>query len=255
MFKASFFLIFTVVFLLSGTTEGQSKEFTWPGGPKLAISLSYYDALDSQLDNAIPILDKYNFKASFYLLPNSPSINLRMEEWRALAVSGHELGNHSMYHPCRASLPDRDWVSEHRDLDKYSVAQMVEEVSTANTFLKAIDGKTERTYAMPCGDLLVGGEEYLSKINHLFVAVKGQGSEESFSLHWVPTEVTGKELIDYIKNVPDEISSLDIISHGVGGDYLSVSSEAHEELLDFLDDNRDKYYVDSYINIMKLLEE
>ena len=245
-------LLFSALILsVSSTAQNQGEVFTWPGGIKVAVSLSYDDALNSQLDNVIPELDKHNLKASFYVLPNSPVMNRRMEEWRAAAKNGHELGNHSVYHPCRASLPDRAWVPEHHDLDDYSVAQMVEELTVANTFLNAIDGKTERTYTVPCGDLLVGGEEYLSKVEHLFIAVKAHGVEEGFSLVWGPADVTGKELINYIKNAPAEISLVNIVFHGVGGDYLSVSSEAHSELLSFLAANRNSYYVDSYINLMK----
>ena len=44
---------------------------------------------------------------------------------------------------------------------------------------------------------------------------------------------------------------VNIIFHGVGGDYLTISNDAHKELLDFLDQHRDDYWVDSYINIMQ----
>lgn len=93
----------------------------------------------------------------------------RLDEWRDVAAQGHELGNHSMFHPCRASLPNREWVVKHHDLDGYSVEQMVEEVKTANVFLYAIDGQTERTYTAPFGDQLAGGENYISAIKDLFV--------------------------------------------------------------------------------------
>ena len=245
------FLLLALLFSVSSNSHTKNNDFTWPKGNKLAVSLSYDDALNSQLDNVIPELDKYNLKASFYVIPNSPVMNARMGEWRAAAKNGHELGNHSIYHPCSASLPNREWVQEHHDLDNYSASQMVEELTIANTFLKAIDGKTERTYTVPCGDLLVGGEEYLSKVNHLFTAIKGHGADKRFSLIWDPTDSTGKELIDYIKSIPAEILLVNIIFHGVGGDYLSVSSEAHAALLTFLANNRDAYYVDSYINLMK----
>ena len=244
-------LLLIAGFLMSNSTQVLSKELTWPGGEKIAISLSYDDALNSQLDNAIPALDSHNLKASFYVLPNSSVMNIRMQEWRAVAEHGHELGNHSIYHPCRASLPDRDWVSKHHDLDRYSVAQMVEEVTTANTFLKAVDGKTERTFTVPCGDVMKGGENYLNKLKDNFIAIKGQGVEKGFSVLWAPAEVSAKELIDYIKNVPAGVSLINIIFHGVGGDYLSVTSEAHSELLNFLVKNNETYYVDSFINIMK----
>jgi hypothetical protein len=33
------------------------RPFAWPPGIRAAVSLAYDDALDSQLDNAIPMLD------------------------------------------------------------------------------------------------------------------------------------------------------------------------------------------------------
>lgn len=241
---------------LYGYSQEKEKEFIWPGGQKLAVSLSYDDGLDSQLDNALPSLENLKLKASFYILPNAPSLYKRTEEWREVAGKGHELGNHSMYHPCRRSLPDREWVPLHQDLDNYSLEQMLEELTTANTFLKALDGRTERTFTPPCGDLMPGiDKEYLRELQELFIAYKGQGVQSGFSVVWVPTDFNGDELIAYVKSVPKEASLLNIIFHGVGGDYLSVSSEAHTELLNFLADNSNDYHVDSYINIMKYVNE
>src|SRR3546814_11303762 len=39
--------------------------------------------------------------------------------------------------------------------------------------------------------------------------------------------------------------------HGIGGDHLSVSTAAHEELLDYLSRHRDEYWVDTFIDIMR----
>ena len=251
MLKKLFILLLLAGIAWSISSQETSKELIWPNASKLAISLSYDDALNSQLDIAIPALDKLNLKASFYVLPNSTVMSERMDEWKAASENGHELGNHSIYHPCSASLPDRDWVAAHHDLDKYTVEQILEEVTTANTFLKALDGKTQRTYTVPCGDSLAGGEDYIVKVKDIFVAIKGQGIADGISILWAPSEVTGQELIDYVKNAPANTKLVNILFHGVGGDYLSVSSEAHLELLNFLSANRDKYYVDSYINIMQ----
>jgi len=41
-----------------------------------------------------------------------------------------------------------------------------------------------------------------------------------------------------------------ITFHGIGGDYLSVSRQAHEELLTYLAANRDVYWTDTFITIM-----
>ena len=44
-----------------------------------------------------------------------------------------------------------------------------------------------------------------------------------------------------------------IIFHGIGGDHLAVSKEAHEQLIKYLAENQDKYWTDTYINIMRYL--
>lgn len=251
MTRKTIILIVTSFFIIAGSVKTQANNVIWPNGSKLAVSLSYDDALNSQLDNAIPELNKHNLKASFYVLPNSPVMYKRMKEWVLAAKQGHELGNHSMYHPCRASLENRSWVLDHHDLDKYTLAQMVEEITTVNTFLHAIDGKTERTFTPPCGDLIAGGDDYLSKINEQFIAIKGQGIASGFSVLWAPAGVSGQQIINFIKQVPAETSLINILFHGVGGDHLAVSAEAHAELLSFLSNNSASYYVDSYINIMK----
>ena len=54
------------------------KVFTWPDGQKMAISLSYDDALNSQLDNAIPALNRHGLVASFYLTLASPTVRQRL---------------------------------------------------------------------------------------------------------------------------------------------------------------------------------
>src|SRR3954468_17028100 len=67
---------------------------------KCAVALTYDDALNVDLDNAIPALDSLGLKGTFYLSGYSGALNNRIDEWRAIAKKGHELGNHTLYHPC-----------------------------------------------------------------------------------------------------------------------------------------------------------
>ena len=91
--------------------------FHWPNGVKAAVSLAYDDALDSQLDQAIPALDRYQLKGSFYLQLSNQAVDKRMADWRSAARNGHELGNHSLFHQCSLKAPGHEWVQPHRDLD------------------------------------------------------------------------------------------------------------------------------------------
>lgn len=235
--------------------------FAWPHGVRAAVSLAYDDALDSQLDHAIPALDRYGLKGSFYLQLSSPSVARRMEEWRAAARRGHELGNHSLFHQCSRSKPGRDWVTLDRNLDTTSVEQMRDQVLLANTMLAALDGRRERSFTLPCGDTVAAGGDYLGAVREAFVAIKvGGGSGVIDAMQTLdplavpvaaPSGVTGAELIAIVKQAISRGTMVNFTFHGIGGDYLSVSAQAHEELLRFLAANRQLVWTDSFITIMK----
>lgn len=235
--------------------------FTWPHGARAAVSLAYDDALDSQLDNALPALNRHGLKASFYLQLSNPSVSRRMAEWRTAAQAGHELGNHTLFHQCSGSKPDRAWVAAHRDLDRVSVEQVKDQAMVANTMLHAIDGRRERTFTAPCGDMLVAGRNYLPAIASEFVAIKAGGESgvtvtmDSVDPYAVsvsaPVGLSGKQLIDLVKQAHARGTMVNLTFHGIGGDYLSVTSEAHEELVKFLAEHRRDYWTDTFLNIMQ----
>jgi peptidoglycan/xylan/chitin deacetylase (PgdA/CDA1 family) len=68
---------------------------------KVIIVLTYDDGLASQLDIAIPQLDSLGFKATFFLTGYVGPKTI--PRWRQVALKGHELANHSLYHPCLLS--------------------------------------------------------------------------------------------------------------------------------------------------------
>src|SRR3546814_19341443 len=84
------------------------------------LSLAYDDALDSQLDNAIPALDRHGFHASFSLPLAADTLRTRLDEWRAAVARGPELGKHPLFPQCSGSGEDRDWVAPHRELGRAS---------------------------------------------------------------------------------------------------------------------------------------
>jgi hypothetical protein len=244
----------------AGATDTRSA-FAWPHGARAAVSLAYDDALDSQLDHALPALDKLGLKGSFYLTLSNPAVARRMAGWRAAARAGHELGNHSLFHQCARSKPGRDWVEPHRDLDAMSVEQMRDQVLLANTMLAAIDGRQERTFTLPCGDTLAGGRDYLPAVRAAFVAIKVTGGSGVIdAMHTLdplavpvatPSGSSGAELIAIVKQAVQRGTMVNFTFHGIGGDYLSVSAQAHAELLRFLADNRQLVWTDTFINIMQ----
>ncbi len=246
------------------TAQGVAAPFVWPDGQRAAVSLSYDDAIDSQLDNAVPALDKAGIKATFYLTLSSESLRKRLPEWRALAAHGHELGNHTLFHPCSASLAGREWVTPDNDLDHIRASQWAAEVRVGNTMLQAIDGRTERTFTLPCGDFKATGEPLLPLIADQFVAIKaGDGGVVpdmwTLDVHQVgvtaPAGVTGAWLIAQVEAAGARGTMINFTFHGIGGDYLTVSNQAHAELLAYLAGHRDRYWTAPFIEIMRYVKQ
>jgi len=114
----------------------------WPNGARAAVSLTYDDGLNSQLDNAAPELDRLGLKATFFL--TATNAHWRLADWEALARDGHEVANHTMTHPCA--------------LSGYSAGRFEQsEIDGMESYLDANFGADrERTFAYPCGYLGVG---------------------------------------------------------------------------------------------------
>ena len=251
--------------LLASTTyaDDAAQAFKWPKGQKAAVSLAYDDALNSQLDHAIPALNKFGLRGTFYLQLFNPVVDQRLAEWRAAAKKGHELGNHTLFHQCSKSKPGRDWVGVHRDLDKMSVEQMKDQVIMANTMLYSIDGKRDRTFTAPCLDKEAGGKNYIDAVKSEFVAIKLESGNVVLDMNKLdpyavpvafPADATGQQLIDIVKEAAAKGTMANFTFHGVGGDHLSVTVEAHEELLKYLAANKNIYWVDTFVNQMKYVK-
>lgn len=251
-------LVFTTTSLLPSTANANTS-FSWPNGAKAAVSLAYDDALASQLDTAIPQLNAAGLKGSFYLPLSANTIQSRLADWRAAAAQGHELGNHSLFHQCAKSLPNRDWVSPDRDLDQTPAARLVAEIRLGNAFLQAIDGHTQRTFTAPCTDQLAAGTPYLPLLTEDFVAMKTTvggvvADMQQLNIHAVPviapSDVTGAQLIAWVKAAGAKGTMVNFTFHGIGGDHLQISAAAHAELLQFLAAHKDEYWTDTFLNLM-----
>lgn len=236
-----------VFFLLSlFTSLVVSAQFNQPWqGKKCAVVLTYDDGYDQQLDNALPLLDSLELKATFYISAYFPAVKNRIGEWRQAAVNGHELGNHTLYHPCIGGV-NREWVKPDYDLRNYTVARMVDEIRMENVFLQNLDGKTKRTFAFTCADTKAGGVDFSNEIKNDFVALRSVRNEmhkiNEVDLNnvdcYMVNNNTAEEMINWVKKAMETNSLLVILFHGVGGgNGLDVSLPAHREFLNFLKQN------------------
>lgn len=242
------------------TWAAQAAPFVWPQGQQAAVSLGYDDGLDSQLDHVIPALNRRGLHASFYVPINGPTLPGRLNEWKAAAAAGHELGNHTLFHACSGKGPGREWVAPHRDLDRILPAQVQEQVIAANTWLQSLDGRTRRTFTPPCLDLQASGQDYVSALKPQFVAFRTAlpampTDAATLDPYAVPVYfvegMSGAQLIALVEQAAAKHALVAMIFHGVGAEHLSVTREAHDALLDHLARHKDRFWTDSFVNIME----
>ncbi|MDC0609984.1 polysaccharide deacetylase family protein [Vibrio sp.] len=226
------------------------------GEHQVDVSLSYDDGLQSQLDNVIPELDRYGFKGSFYILPTSQTVRNEkgISLWRHAAKEGHELGNHTIYHECSVSK-GRTWVKPYANLDNKTIAEMVDEVRIANTFLFLIDGQDRRrSLTLPCGDSITSDGDYSIAVkDKLAMYIYGRMLKKDHVAYYAPSGVSADKIIKFLDNSRKnkKIKLIILKFHGVGGDYLTTSKQAHETVLHFLAEHKEEFNVDTYYNIMQ----
>ena len=150
-----------LVAALAAARATAETKFVWPAGACGALSLTFDDGLLSQLSTALPMLDRRGMRGTFFI--TGASAHLHADEWRAAAAHGHELGNHSVSHPC-SLLHMKAAAYDHREI------QPVERV------LDGLEGQLRpRSFAYPCDvtNLGVGTANQQSRRFHHLLAHDG----------------------------------------------------------------------------------
>jgi peptidoglycan/xylan/chitin deacetylase (PgdA/CDA1 family) len=148
-----------------------------PSRARVTLSLTFDDSRDSQLDVAVPILDAFGLRATFFVLPDA--VSRRRSDWRAAVMNGHEVGNHTVSHPCSGNFR----FSRTNALEHYSLERIEAEIDEASGRIERLLGVRTRTFAYPCGQSWVGRGEgrtsYVPVVARRFLAARGYGSETS----------------------------------------------------------------------------
>ena len=98
----------------------------------------------------IPLLDRYCVKATFFVSPYN--VEQRLEGWRAASRAGHEIGNHTLTHPCTGNLP----FSRNNALEEYTLEEMARNIDDATAEIERLLSVKPAAFAYPCGQDFVG---------------------------------------------------------------------------------------------------
>ncbi|KPJ74786.1 MAG: hypothetical protein AMS14_04815 [Planctomycetes bacterium DG_20] len=153
----------------------ETQPFRWPQGKRGAVSLTFDDARASQIDAGMAILDALGVKATFYA--SIGNLERRLAEWRKAAARGHEMGNHSLSHPCSGNFR----FARNNALENYTLERMEADLLDANDQIRRLVGATPVTFAYPCGQTFVGRGEgtrsYVPLVARHFLVGRGAYNE------------------------------------------------------------------------------
>ncbi|MCC7146217.1 MAG: polysaccharide deacetylase family protein [Phycisphaeraceae bacterium] len=205
-------------------TAPKNKAFAWPKECAAAVSLSFDDARLTQVDTGLPLLDRLGVKASFYV--SLYAFNQRVEQWKKAVANGHEVGNHTVHHPCSGNFC---WAREHA-LEDYTLKQMEEEILEANRQIEVAIGVRPVTFAYPCGQTFVGrGEKtqsYVPIVARHFLAGRGfitesHGDPTFCDLAQIPARGLDTLTFDQVQPWIDDAAKqghwLNLAGHEIGG--------------------------------------
>ena len=253
-------LTLTISVIAPFTIQAQDKG-VW-NGKRCAVSLTYDDGLNVHLDYVVPLLDSLGFKGTFYVPGAFPGFKGRLRDWKAVAEAGHELGNHTLFHPCEGKAPGREWVDPANDLSVYTVRRMVDEIGAASTLLEALDGKTSRTLAYPCGDLKAGDSSYVDQIKGMVVGARSVGPTmqkrkgiDRYNIGcFMVNGQSGEELINMVREAMTNGRLLVLLFHGVGGEHgINEPLAEHRKVLMFLKENEQRIWIAPMVDICSYL--
>jgi len=224
----------------------------WPKNTRAAISLTYDDGLPDNLDRAIPDLNIRNLFGTFYLTTGKAYVQRRKDDWRRVFEQGHEIGNHSVRHPCRADAYTKPphWLRPGLRLESWSPSRISQEIDEAASWLNEHIGIDPwRTYAHPCCATAIGvppdEKPYDIAIrSHHFAARSGIGGPND------PHSVDLMRIQSFLCNhptLPDLVGHCEaalhnggwtmLMFHSIGGWRIRTKRSVHRALLDYLLEN------------------
>lgn len=221
-----------------------AEPFHWPNGKRAAVSLSFDDARTSQVDTGLALFAQHHVKVTFFL--QAENISKRLEGWKKAVAEGHEIGNHTVTHPCTGNYA----FSRHNALEDYSLDMMAEQLDGANAEIERLLGVKPRTFAYPCGLKFVGRgldvRSYVPLVAGRFLVGRGYLDESPNDPAFcdlpqamgTPFDgLTFDQMRDLVENASKEGRWIIFVGHEIGQRGFQITdADALGKLCDYLND-------------------
>lgn len=225
----------------------------WPDRYQGAISLTFDDGMASQLAIAAPMLTQFSIQGTFYLNPLD-GFEQTMSAWCAVATAGHELGNHTIRHPCSNN---HAFISEvgRLALETMSLDEMEQEILETGRRISHLAPQQQFTsFAYPCYLEYLGQganrQSYVPLVTQHCIAGRGRGEyandpqrcDIGYLWSWQCERMSGAELVGLAEEAAAQGRWGIMTFHGIQEGHLSITDRDLETLCIHLNRNQDRIW-------------
>ncbi|MCY4546273.1 MAG: polysaccharide deacetylase family protein [Gemmatimonadetes bacterium] len=232
----------------------------WPDGYEGAVSLTFDDGMRSQLEVALPILAENGLRATFYVNSRGPDWRGLLAPWKAVAEAGHEVGNHTVSHPCSCAFKE----SRADCLETMTLDDMEWEIGEGKRRIsEAIPEQVDFTFCYPCYHAHVGEgpdrRSYVPVVARHHVAGRGKGdyanhplTADLHHLYSFPVERRAtSEMIGLVEVAAGQNRWAVLTFHGISEGHLSVTESDFTGLCNFLREHRDRIWTAPVVTVAR----
>lgn len=245
--------LFPALLILGCLNAAAQPSSVWPQGKRAAVSLTFDDARPSQLDTGLPLLEKLGIRVTFFVSPNN--LEKRLDGWKRAAAQGHEIGNHSMTHPCTGNYA----FSRSNALEDYDLARIAADLDAAQQAIRRLIGVTPVSFAYPCGLKFVGRgrnvRSYVPVVAEKFLLGRGYMDEAANDpAVFDPAQAMGtpfddmapEQALKLLKAAADQGRWVIFVGHDIGPRrFQSVDSATIEAIAAFAKDPANGIWLDT----------
>jgi peptidoglycan/xylan/chitin deacetylase (PgdA/CDA1 family) len=196
------------------------------------VSVTFDDGWASQYQNALPILNKYGIKATFYIISgemNDTPDYMSTAQIQNLYSQGMEIGSHTI---------------THTDLTGVSQSKLIQEMSQSQIALQNAIGAPVVNFAYPYGaynaNTVSAGQQYYQSQR---TVNQGYNSKDNLNLtqlkiYEVDSNIPPAQVQEWIQGAIDQKSWLILVYHevgtSIGGDIYHVSTNNLDANMSYL---------------------
>lgn len=233
------------------------QPFRWPDGKRVAVSLTFDDARQSQVTNGLDLFERHRTHVTFFVNPRNMAP--QMAGWKRAVTLGHEIGNHSETHPCSGNFA----FSRANNLEDYTAERFAADVDAATAGIQRLLGVNATTFAFPCGQKYAGRgaqtQSTVPVIARRFLAGRGFKDESAndpafcdlAQLMGVDSDgLSFSQMLQFLKDAEARGAWLVFAGHNIGSEGRQTTLiPALEELLRYASDPKNGVWLDTVHNI------